>query len=821
MKKVNAGGSYYVFVFLLALLVGLVGCGYQGSMPSSERPVIQITSYTGEDDMDYAIGNAPVPYQQIIYWSAWASDGVVVGYAYRVLDEDGKPISTAGNSFIDADGSVTPDVLKNDEFIDPKNGWVLHYERGALEDYPLDSPYSKRTVWTERVFTVVNFPSIREGDNIIPLPSSFEVVAINNRGVVSKPAIKHFYTTSAKSQILIASSRGALVGEPKTLGMGIKITFRIDGMNTGSVGTVPVREWFFRYRLYRETNDSAATIVPGSDTGWELYSTLTEPKVDEVVLTGWGSDTTPELVSNFPSGSDTPTSITVLEAVMVDLAGVESDVARVKFYIDDRFRPSTLIYMTHTYVLGEHHFVDTQDNSNIDVPPSMTSNEGVRVSAPFTVSPVLNSSGDIESLLWSTVGNEQTRFWFRWGYNGEFENNSPNEKVKSELLDANGVNYYSEVSYFHIRLNGQQIHYPPLQGPGMQPRPDWLRVPVNHEISQRLAINGLNQGMNTLEVAVEDLQGLLDPDPAKIEFLVAEPKPIIERSGVLYIDCNRYTEASDQASLISFYQEVMQQAGLDFTYLHRETLFDRVRLSGGYNIRLENHLFPVAYLQNFKYVIYASDSYSANLTTLSNDFDGLRLFMRGGGTMVLIGNQNLVNQARANNRLLTGFFGFPVSTSSSSSAFGLTSTVGGRQYYFKGATGQSGYPDINAYFGQLTGEDDEYGPTYVLGSHPDWLAGRNISSRRGLPSVTYFREANWPQNTTPLYRFRSKLFNEEVPGAFNSPQTQAEFDSINNSIVAFRFNPPAPRGVSYTFGFPWYHLEKSSVVDILNKIKQE
>jgi hypothetical protein len=824
-------------VFLLALLVSLVGCGYQGSTNPGQAPVIQITSYTGEETREGAIDffneRGEVPFQQIIYWSAWAADGVVVGYAYRILNEDGDPISTPGNIFVDSLGVVTPDVLKNIPDIGTKNGWVIHYEKGASEDFPLDSHEAKRTVWTERVFTVVNFPASKSSDGkIIPSASTFEVVAISNRGAVSNVARKHFYTTSAKTDILVASSKGALatqlpeVGAPyddrifKTLGMGIKITFRIDTLKQGIVGTVPVREWYYEYRFYHGTNERTPIMIEGTDTGW--HSTISEPKIDEVVLTGWGSPTTPPLVPNAIAGGRRET-VTVFQARMIDLAGVESDPVEVRFFVDDSFRPTPLIYVTHSYVLGEHHFVESQDNTNTDVAPSNSTADGIRVSTPFTPSPFINSEGAISGMEWAAVGNELTRFWFRWGYKGEFDINDPNRKVTNEVLDGEtGEDYFSEVSYFHIRLNGQQVFYPPLQQPGMQPRPDWLRIPVNHEISQRLSITGsaLVPGENILEVNVEDLQGLMADEPARLVFNLKPPKPISERVGVLYIDNNAYTEPQQQEALVAFYEDVMEQADLPFTYIHRTTLLNYIR-GGEYDIRQNRHLFPVSFLQDFRYVIYAADSYGANLSTLPFDSDGLRLFMRNGGTAIIVGNQNLGLQANANNPLLIRFFGFPPHTEANPATYRLTTAVGNRFYYFIKGLGQNGYPDVDPYLGVF---DEATNTT----THPDWVAGRNISIRRGLPSLTYFRHSAWstPVGTiTPLYLFKCKDVVPHLPPVPNShwfPVTQAEFDGINNAIVAFRLNPSIPRnGTTYTFGFPWYHMKKESVVEILNSIKRD
>ena len=211
MLKKNSAKSCVVIV-TIALIIALAACGYRGNEFANQPPEVAITSFTGYDTIDEAGEVLPdslraFPFQQQIFWRGYDPDGVVVGYAYRVLGEDGlTPISTPGNEFIDDGnqldhenqpytvGQFTPDILKH-----LGTGWVIHYRKGASESLPINHRDSAKDVWTEKVSATINFPAkIDDAGNPIPVASAFEVVAIDNKGSVSAPAKKYFYSTSIK-----------------------------------------------------------------------------------------------------------------------------------------------------------------------------------------------------------------------------------------------------------------------------------------------------------------------------------------------------------------------------------------------------------------------------------------------------------------------------------------------------------------------------------------------------------------------------------------------------------------------------------------------
>ena len=178
--------------FLLITLVFFTACGMRGTHFATDAPTIKITSYTGfetdEEAQKRVDDGFEVPYQQEIFWSAESTHGVIKGYAYRISNVDGIPISTPGNDFIDEGEGVTPLELVGLH----GDGWVLHYVKGSLDTTPLNDPNARRTVWTDKVKAIVNFPAHNgSGENGVYgdstyVPSKFEVVAIDNFGKISK-----------------------------------------------------------------------------------------------------------------------------------------------------------------------------------------------------------------------------------------------------------------------------------------------------------------------------------------------------------------------------------------------------------------------------------------------------------------------------------------------------------------------------------------------------------------------------------------------------------------------------------------------------------
>ncbi len=189
MFKINK--SLILFSFLLIGILLISSCdGRKGKVNVNTPPVITITDYFGSDSL--AGVEDPNLFQQTIRWSAYDTDGVIYGYAFKVVDENGNPL-------YDDQGNVTGTPgysCVND------SGWVYHYQLGADESIPLEDPNAMKTIWTLQVYAVINFPANVNGDsaNVV---STFEVKCIDNTGDESIPARKYF---NAESNIPTCSS---------------------------------------------------------------------------------------------------------------------------------------------------------------------------------------------------------------------------------------------------------------------------------------------------------------------------------------------------------------------------------------------------------------------------------------------------------------------------------------------------------------------------------------------------------------------------------------------------------------------------------------
>ena len=81
-------------LLVIAVVLGITGCGKSGTMKANVAPSISITSYEGFDDSDLLspYANSLFLFQQKIYWNATDPDGVIAGFAYRVKDQNGNPL---------------------------------------------------------------------------------------------------------------------------------------------------------------------------------------------------------------------------------------------------------------------------------------------------------------------------------------------------------------------------------------------------------------------------------------------------------------------------------------------------------------------------------------------------------------------------------------------------------------------------------------------------------------------------------------------------------------------------------------------------------
>jgi len=811
----------YICVFLLLMLL-LFGCDYQGNLNINQPPEVYISSFTGRDTPEEADVLGSVPYQQKIYWYGRDADGVVVGYAFRILNEHGDPISTAGNEVI---SPYTPPELSEADPLN-KGGWVLHYQKGTSEDYPLYHDLSRTTVWTEKIFTDVNFPAADEAGSLVDRASAFEIYAIDNKGAISKKAIKYFYTMSKKPSILVSTSKGTLdtlkvtPSVRNTLGQGVRMIF---SMPDDRIGIITNKPWYFRYKVYQaDKDDQADTPLPGEDTSW--HSTQYLPDTGEVLFRAVEypdskQNMVPALRSNFASDHSTLLSVTIFDVQVVDLAGVMSDPIRKYFYVNDKFSPSALIYVDRTYALGNDHYTYEADplitgKPMIMEPPKTYTSTGTRVSQLFYPTPVFDAQKQVTDFEWQLFGDPFTKFWFRWGYFGEYRNNDPHanrenvgaSEVFEAVLDPNNgnANYGSEISNYYISLDGMQYPYPPLQVAGLQDHqyPDFLRVPTGHEISQMITRSGFSPGRHTLSIMVEDLQDKVS-DVSSLDFNIKRKKTPSERNGVLYIDFG-VDENTDNNGIRAFYEGVFADLNMPFTYVKREVVNkkrseDRFK---SYNyFRNGTRLFPITLLNDYEYVIVATDLRGGTLTTFirgDGEIEGIMDYLNAGGKVILVGNWNLrsaftIVPSAPMISFFRDYFGFPLVSRPDEDINTLhNNSTANPNYIFLDPTPVApGAPNLNIITARPPDEDANI---YQNGA---------INTATSIASETVLAPG-----TTILYRFNC-----------SSNATTATYAKFHNKPVGFKFTPTNPsQGTTYTFTFPIYNLQSDSVKQLMSYI---
>jgi len=818
----------FIFAFLSLVLL-FTGCDYQGNMNINQPPEVYISSFTGRDTPEEADALGSVPYQQKIYWYGKDADGVIVGYAYRIINEAGDPMTTAGNEVI---SNYTPKELAA---ADPQNkgGWVLHYQKGTSDEYPLHHESSQTTVWTEKVFTDVNFPAADAEGNKEDRASLFEIYAIDNRGAISKRAVKYFYATSEIPTILVSTSKGvlddslkavidstgAIQSSYKALGQGVRMVFSMPDQRIGIIINKP---WYYRYRLF-QADKFTLNPIPGQeeeDIEWKTTQYL--PNTSEVLLrTVPYSDSkgnrVPSLKSNFQPNQSQPETITIFDVQVVDMAGVRSSVVRKYFLVDAKYSPAALIYIDRTYALGSDHYTREDDpllSKMITEPPKSYTATGTRVARLFYPTPLLDTvTQQLTGFEWQLFGDPFTKFWFRWGYFGELRGNDPhanrenilNSEVFEAVVDprfggANGVNYGSEITNFYVSLDGDQYPYPPLQVAGLQDHqyPNFLKIPVGHEIAQIVTRSGFSPGKHTLTIMVEDLQDKAS-DPVSVGFNLIRKKSPSERIGkVLYIDYN--SGNNDNNFIKAFYQDIFDSLGMTFTYVKKNAVDNLRKADARFyseKLRRSTRLFPITFLQDYEYVIVASDLLAGSLGTFvldDGEIEGMVEYMSSGGKVIIVANRNASDLIRDNPKDMSKpayirnfpreYFGLPLSsTADFPTPPGINPTL---HFFFQDPTPAApNVPNINIVTEKPSGEQQD-STVLIVNNGALNTATCILSDDRLAPGATV------------LYRF-------------NCVPTSSSYNTFHNKPIGIKFTPSNPtQGVTYTFTFPLYHLQPDS-----------
>jgi len=790
-------------LLLLSALLAFTGCGKSGTKFPNQAPDIVITSFEGFDDSallaPYA--NTEFLFQQKIFWNATDPDGVVTGFAYRVMDQNGNPIATPGNHYVDMSGAITPQNVL-DKY---GPGWVMHYLPNANENIPLDNPASDRTIWTSAKYAVINFPAADANGNPLTTLSRFEVIAVDNRGDVTPvytPAVagdpyprskawRSFNATSARPTCNISTTRGNPDGGE--VGAGIRLSFFMDDDDP----FIPIRPYKYEFRMSK-IDPVTEALIPGSQSEWYNSSTVADPTINEFLLT---KHTTPSLEYDFDNAG-TILSKTKVEARVYDMAGVVSVVdtsTAITFAVKPGFRPKTITYPQKVYALGDNHFIDYTDESLPEILPFTFVGGTQRFATPFF--------RDTENKRAAITSNNM-KVWIRWGWRGEYGQvpatgpinytDNPYDKKVDNVKDRyTDINYFSEITHFDLRLDNQPYFYAPYPQSvyGVHDAAtgkDWLRVPLYSPLGQTVVLTSLTPGEHTFEVRCVDLQGEADPEPATITFYLHQLVPAADRSGILVIDDDPDNSSSPDATVDAKYANMLSDYSGTKTYLKRatQTYMDN-----------RDRRISSTTLQPYKLVIYHCDNPS-NSGNLKAEHDALSMYIHSGGNVLVSHtawlSSTLQDFANFNQKTFLSYFGLPfVGTPAKminpASASNLNSMT-----FFQKAIGQNSYPDINLAF-------EEPNPSF----------NNIINLRKGLSSVAYFEDSYFtgtPENV--IYRMGIKPVNYAT-----QPPTQAQFDLLNNRVVGIRRT--GTNSKCYMFSFPLSYMVDAEAKAAMNKVLAE
>jgi len=790
MMKIKSVKLLAIILIAMAAVFALSACGKSGKRFDNILPTIEITSYEGwtPEDVPANVDTLTHSYsfQQRIYWHASDPDGVIKGYAFRVLDEDNNPVAVPGYDFIDADGSLTPQDLQQKYGV----GWAIHYMPGADQNFALDNPNARRTIWTSQKYALINFPAADAFGEPVKRISKFEVVAIDNRGGISDKAWKQYRTESARPTCSVSTTKGNPAGD--AVGSGLKLSFTMKDFDP-FIAAIPYKFEFKIMKLYVDSSGNTdGEIIPGTESDW--FNTYDQESISEYQLT---RHTTPALVYDYENG--TAISMTQVIARATDLAGViseESETTPLRFKVKPGFYPHTQIYSKRLLTMGNFHYENWQDDTTPEVLPSNTVEGEMRYATSF----FRNSDGK-----YTAVHSPNLKTYVRWGWYGEYGTVSANgtsfdyddpygKKVDVVLDRATRGNYFSEIIAFDLRFDGQPYYFGPYDKPEYKQTDEdgtvWLRLPVDSPLMQSVVLTGaqMDVGEHIFEVRCVDLQYEVDPVPAVIEYEVVPYIAPSARHGILLIDDDLNHPTNSPDSLVT-----AKYANMVGDYASQTTVL--VRSAGGNTYPdVRRRQLAFSELMQYKTVIYHSDN-PGEKGNLHLEPDGFALYLRMGGNMVFSHTQLLASLLSEISKggvrtLMLRMMGAPDQPRMS------TVTTGGLQInpFMQYAEGMQGYPRLDVEYG----DPASFNPL--------------VQQRHGLSGVSYFNELG---TGTPIYTLGCKPVDY---AAF--PPTQDQYNRFHGKTIGIRNETPAG-GKVFTFAFPLSYMKDEGTKALMNKILAE
>lgn len=776
-------------VILLTLLLLTVfifnGCEERkGSLNVPIKPEITITDYFGEENQA-DLENAEL-FQQTINWSSFDQDGVVEGYAFRILNVNDDPIPTPGYDYLDNDG------------------WVIHYLNNADESIPIDQS-DETTLWIDQTYCTINFPAADENGDSTDVVSKFQVKCIDNDGIESEIAEKYFLAYSAIPSITIQSSKGLIDGE--TIGLGI--IFQFNMLNDPNLPSEATNPYYFEYLLQKVDLDG--NIILEADGGYPdtWISTLGQSDIDIATIS---EESDIQLISSvFKLG--VAQDSTKLWVKGVSIAGIKTEPSYITFAVSDKFAPGSIVYYGANageknviYALGENHYSTYLDAAITVTIPYIQTSSGIHNACPFWI----DNEGN-----YTLIGSQDIKIYMRWGWSGEYENNNPLKRLEENTLDeVTNQPYYSEITHFDIRVDDAPLYYPPLPPTGDNLKIDedgteWFRVPVNHNVGKSVTLTtAMLGGLSNLykehqfTVRSVDLQGVADPTPDTFTFTIEQHVPFEERSGILIID-DEVPGSNAPADTINYlYNYFVEEFDSDPGYLDRNEIKTNMSNVWGLDqLHFGKAVLSPTELQHFRTIIYHSDNPITD-SNFYNEYEVFEIYLNTGGNLIFSAGSVLNNvQTKCRSLgfpLLEQYFGIPLLTEIDHDPILSVSKSFSDKPFF-----------INA----ISTESETYSiplqlPSFNISiSHPV-----EMLSKDGLGPVAYFDMDQIDAEV--IYTYGSKAPGEDPFPAFHTVPTQEEFDTYNGLPVAIKKTTGNVNCIM--FGFPLGYMEKDSTKNMMS-----
>ncbi|MCF7794418.1 MAG: hypothetical protein K9N09_11490 [Candidatus Cloacimonetes bacterium] len=750
--------GYFIIIILL-----LLSCSKHQNSNSIENENFAFTDFTGEKiEIENSIEYF---YTQCIYWEYL---------------EEGNPkfavrINTTNNELPD-------DILTDNE------GWIYHYLPGADQTIPLSSPLAERSIWTfDNSFEYTFESHVGELSHII---SQIEVKYLLNE-FESDPISTSFFNYREIGTVL-----STVAGD-------------IDGM-TISTGTIfimneKISDIFveglyadhFMYRINIIAEADSTILEEGT---W--YNSIDCEDIREVEMTtATGNALTP----------NEDGELTQFEAYIVTRSGYEDidNPAKMNFKVQEGLYPNTLIYngiiqnytdcSNDCYALGENHYVTYIDPALGGILPSKLIDNEICYATPTWI----DSEGN-----YAMIGSDDFQYFIHVGYKGEFIGNYAGNKYLGIVIDeTTGINYFSQIVFFDIRLDDQAFIHPELPADeyniidnnGLE----WLRIPIENELSQNFILENLDYGEHTLTVRAVDMAMNGDQTPSEYTFNLHAPVSLNDREGILILDDSPNNGGSPDDLIDLFYLDIFANYSGNIEALDRQELVDY----GFWNSVLHwgKDVFSPTDLQNYKLIVYHSDN-PIEGNKLASEYDVLNLYLKNGGNILVSSAQNLYNAnysfIQTDFTFLQDYFGIELDEN----AINIFANDQGQSSYTQNTFFVSALPETtNGYLQQIDLEYPSFNPIVNV---------EIFNPCHGLGPVSYFNEDYLANDVTIMYRYGCASPSNE-PGW----PTQDDYDFLVQQPVALK------RSVNdcncYIFSFPLSYMQQDQVTALMNEILTE